>query len=253
MGRTRESVLLLVASLLVVSLAVTPGVAKFRDAINFEDNQFVDISKVEVFHSYTVVSGETPERFDGSFLEYQVTSGLMSFFELGARLPVKFYDNGTEGAGNLSVFQRFKFQEATGSIPASSGGIELILPTGEETSTPPTGTDDFNARLFGTMGHSLQPNWIWLVNGGVTFFGGQGIEDKWEYNASLRYQPGANVKVMFEGLGQTGGLQDDTEFYFAPGISFLAESGFNMMLSAPVGVTSDAADFKPTVQFAHEF
>lgn len=251
--RRLRGTLVFVFCVLTVSLAVNPGEAKFRDAINFEDNQFVDISKIEAFHSFTVETDNEDERFDGSFLEYQVTSGLMSFFELGARLPVKFHDNGEEGVGNFSVFQRFKFQEESRYVPASSGGIELSLPTGDEDANPPTGTDDFNARLFGTLGHSLEPNWIWLANGGVTFFGDEGIDDKWEYNASLRYQPGSNFKVMFEALGQSGGIKDESEIFFAPGVSILSDSGFNMMLSLPVGVTSESADFKPTVQFAHEF
>lgn len=253
MQTVRKLTIVLGCCLLAVLLGYQPAPAKFRDAINFEDNRFVHISNVEVFHSYEIRSGDDARRFNGSFLEYQVTSGLMSFFELGAKLPVKFYDNGTEGPGDFSVFQRFKFQQENGAIPASSGGIELILPTGDENSTPPTGTDEFNARLFGTIGHSLSSEWIWLANGGVTFYGGQQFDDKWEYNASLRYQPTSRMKLMFEWLGQSGGIRDDSQLYFAPGASFLAESGFNFMLSVPVGLSNDSADFKPTVQFAHEF
>lgn len=253
MRKVRLSLVLLVVCCLSVTLVVQPVTAKYRDAINFEDNQFVDISKVEIFHSYKVISGSDSDSFDGSVLEYQVTSGLMSFFELGARLPVKFYDNGTQGPGDFSVFQRFKFQEQSGAIPASSGGIELIFPTGDEDSNPPIGSNEFNARIFGTLGHTFRRDWIWLANGGVTFYGGNQYDDKWEYNASVRYQPSSRLKVMFEALGESGGIQDESRVFFAPGLGFRAESGFNIMASVPVGLTNDSADFKPTIQFAHEF
>lgn len=227
--------------------------AKFRDAVNFEDNSFVGISNVEVFHSYELIAGSPGETYDGSRLGYQVTTGLMTNFELGAHLPVHFYDNGNQGIGDISIFQRFKFSQEDVGIPESSGGLELLLPTGDEDAVPPTGTEDLNVRLFGTLGHSLRQNMRWLVNGGVTIMGGDAIDDRWEYNAALRYQPTGFAKFVGEINGQTGGLRNDSVIYASPGAIFRTEGGFNIMVSSPIGLTEDSADFKPTFEFAYEF
>ncbi|MFB6344842.1 MAG: hypothetical protein ABEK50_03600 [bacterium] len=263
----RDKLIGLLVAVLGICLAagsVGPAEAKFRDALNFEDNQFVNISKLiveqdanisslEGFHRIRAISGSDNGRPDGTFLDYQLTSGVMSFFEVGVNFPVRFYDNGTQGNGDISIFQRFKFQEATEGLPASSGGIELIFPTGDENSNPPTGTDNFNARLFGSLEHSLDENWIWLANGGVTFFGGDQYENRLEYNGALRYQPSSQLKLMVEALGQSGGFRDQSEFYLAPGANLKTESDFSIMVTVPVGLTDDSPDFKPSLQFAHEF
>jgi hypothetical protein len=227
--------------------------AKFRDAVNFEDNSFVGISQVEVFHSYEVVTGSPGETYDGSQLGYQVTTGVMTNFELGVHLPVHFYDNGSQGIGDISLFQRFKFSQEDVGIPESSGGIELILPSGDEDSNPQTGTEDLDVRLFGTVGHSFGKNMRWLANGGVTIMGGNAIDDRWEYNVAVRYQPTDFAKFVGEINGHTGGLRDDSVIYASPGAIFRTDGGFNIMLSSPIGLTDDSADFKPTAQFAYEF
>lgn len=242
-----------VLSLILVSGFVAPADAKFRDAINFEDNSFVGISQLEVFHSYTMEEGNEDERFDGNQFQYQITGGMMTNFELGARLPIKFFDNGTDGIGDFSIFQRFKFSQETDVLPESSGGIELVLPTGDDRKNPPTGTDEFNARLFGTVGKSIDSDLRWLAHGAVTLMGDDRFDDKWEYNAALRHQSNRYLKLVGEVNGVSGGIKDETQLFVSPGAILRTEGEFNVMLSVPIGVTSASTDFKPTVQFAYEF
>lgn len=234
-------------------VSTIPINAKFRDAINFEDNQFVGISQVEALHSYQVMDGSDSDIFDGTQLQYQFTSGVMTNFEIGARVPVRFFDTGTEGIGDISIFQRFKFSQGTDELPNSSGGLELFLPTGQMNSNPPTGTDDINIRLFGTVGHSIDRNWRWLFQSAVKLMGKENIDERWEYNGALRYQTTESLKLVTEINGNTGGIKDVSEIFVSPGLIFRSEDGFLINLSSPVGVTSESTDLKPMVQFAYEF
>ncbi len=61
------------------------------------------------------------------------------------------------------------------------------------------------------------------------------------------------MKLVGEINGRTGGLRDESEVFLSPGVIFQTEEGLSLMGSLPVGVTSDSADFKPTLQFAYEF
>lgn len=230
------------------------GVAKFRDSINFEDNSFVGISRVEVFHGYEVITDSPGESYDGSRLGYQLTTGIMTNFELGAHLPVHFYDNGDQRIEDVTIFQRFKFSDGENTvIPESSGGLELILPTGDEDSNPPTGTGDLGVRLFSTVGDSFGQRFYWLVNGGVAILGGKDVDNRWEYNTAIRYQATDFAKFVGEINGQSGGVRDESLLFASPGAIFQTKGDFYIMLSSPIGLTSDSADFKPTVQFSYEF
>lgn len=246
-------IVILFSAVLVQLVGVNHVNAKYRDAINFEDNRFVGISQFEAFHSYRYINGSDSDNFDGSKLEYQITGGLMTNFEVGAKVPIIFYDNGTNGLGDISLIQRFKFTQETDQLPQSSGGLELFLPTGDEDDNPPTGTDHFSARLFGTIGNSINRDWRWLTNGGVRLFGGDDFDEKWEYNAALRYQYSRPLKFIGELNGRTGGIRDESEIFLSPGTVMQTKGGFNAMISFPIGLTNDSADYETSVQFAYEF
>lgn len=225
-----------------------PLEAKFRDTINFEDNTFVKISNVEGLHGYRLVDADG---YNESRFSYQVTGGLMTNLELGARVPARFFDDGTQDFGDISIFERFKFTQETESLPESSAGIELFLPTGDEANR--TGTGEFSARLYSSVGKSLDSDWRWIAHGGVRLMGNDDIDNEWEYNAALRYQSNPYMKMVGELNGRSGGIRDDSEVYLSPGVLFQTEEGFSLMGSLPVGVTNDSADFKPTLQVAYEF
>jgi hypothetical protein len=240
-------------TLAVISLVLFSGVSlesKFRDTINFEDNNFVKISNVDQLHGYRHVDGDD---YNESRFNYQMTGGLMTNLELGVRVPVRFFNNGTQNFGDISIFERFKFTQESESLPESSAGIELFLPTGDDQSDPSTGTDEFSARLYSSVGKSIDSDLRWIAHGGVTLMGNDDYDNEWEYNAALRYQSNPYMKVVGELNGRTGGLRDDSELFASPGVLFQSEEGFNVMASLPVGVTSESADFKPTLQFAYEF
>lgn len=239
---------------LVAGILLTPshGVAKFRDAVHFEDNRFVGIGNAELLHRFQRVSGDSPDQ-NRTQLRYQLLYGVMRNFEVGLRVPVIIYENGDEGISDVSLLQRFKFTEKGYNFPETSGGFELLFPTGDEDAVPPTGTEGVDVRLFGSIGDEMAPGWAWLAHGGVTFFGNSTVEDAYEYNGALRYRSYPSVKVNFELNGRTGGLFDRSELYFAPGLLMHSTRGLSVSLSLPVGITSESADQKATLQMSHEF
>ncbi len=231
----------------------SPVHAKYRDAINFEDNQFTQMHKVEVLHRFTEISGSDPVRFDRSQLDYRISYGFFTNYELGVNLPVLFYENGEQGVGDLSVFQRFKFLEGEGSHPGLSGGVEFILPTGSDDDNPPTGTDELNFRFFGTVSHSFAARWKGLFNAGYVFYGQDEIDEEFQYNVGLRHQTFRRVKLLGELNGETGGRPDNTELYLSPGVVFQPREGFSATFSVPVGLSNDSADHRMNAQLVFEF
>lgn len=243
---------LLVVLLTGVLMVPAGAVAKFRDAVQFEDNRFVGIGNFELLHRFQRISGDTLN-LDRTELRYQLVYGVMRNFEVGVRVPVILYQNGEEGIGDVSLIQRFKFTEKGYNFPETSGGFELFFPTGDEDAVPPTGTGSLDVRLFGAIGDDLGPGWAWLTHGGVTFFGDSAIDDAYEYNAALRYRTYPAMKVNFELNGSTGGRFDRSELYVSPGLLLHAQNGLSVSFSFPVGVTSESADQKATLQVSHEF
>jgi hypothetical protein len=210
----------------------------------------VDISSVEGLHGYRYVDSEEENE---SRFTYQVIGGLMTNLELGARVPIRFFDDGTQDFGDISIFERFKFTQETESLPESSAGVELFLPTGDDESTPRTGTGEFSARLFSSVGKSLDSDWRWIAHGAVRLMGNDDFDNEWEYNAALRYQSNPYMKMVGELNGRSGGVGDESELFLSPGILFQTEKRFSLMGSLPIGVTNDSSDFKPTLQVAYEF
>lgn len=248
-GWRRTCLVILLAAALMVPVE---GTAKFRDAVQFEDNRFVGIGNFELLHRFQRISGDTMT-LDRTQLRYQLVYGVMRNFEVGVRVPVILYENGDEGVGDISLLQRFKFTDEGYNFPETSGGFELFFPTGDENDVPPTGSGSLNVRLFAAMGDDLAPGWAWLAHGGVTFFGDSDVEDAYEYNGALRYRTYPSMKVNFELNGSTGGLVDRSELYVSPGLLLHARNGLSVSLSFPVGVTSESADQKATLQVSHEF
>lgn len=227
--------------------------AKVRNTINFSDNQFVGIANSEIFHSYRSIEGFENSSMDRTELNYQLITGILSNFEFGVDIPVLFFEDGSEGLGDLRLFQHFKFTNEGPGWPNSSGGFELELPTGDENEIP-TVTGDFNARLFGSVGSSFgEGRWEWVGNTGIKFFGESDIDERFDYNASVHFQMNDAYKLNLEFNGSSGGIVDDSQMYLSPGLIFHVPSGFNIMASVPVGLTDDSANHRTTVQFSHEF
>ncbi len=240
----------------VISLTifvVLPVQGKFRDALNFRDFNFVKMKNIELLHRYQQYTDCESEAYDRSQLTYQLSYGVFTNFELGLSFPVKFYESGENGLGDVQVYQKFKFTEQHGALPTSSGGFELILPTGDESSSPPLGSDKLDARFFFTAGQDFWGNYRWLVNGAVLFAGESEFDDKYEYNAALNYRPGSRVKTVLELNGHSGGPRDLSETYLAPGLILQPKDSFSFHVSVPVGLGNDAADYKTAFQFAVNF
>jgi len=245
----------LLAVAMMLAVTFPSGVkAKFRDAVHFEDNRFVDIGNFELLHRFQRVTGTDPNgMLDRTELRYQLTYGVMKNFETGLRVPVILFDNGQEGVGDVSLIQRFKFTERRYDFPETSGGFEIGFPTGDENAAPPTGTDSLSVRLFAAAGDDFAPGWAWLVHGAATFFGDNAVDDEYEYNAALRYRSHPGVKWNLELNGSTGGLYDLSETYLSPGMLLHSRRGVSVSLSVPFGLSGDAADQKATLQVSHEF
>lgn len=232
---------------------VAPAQAKFRNSLNFRDNNFVAMNNTELTHRYQEFSDCDSDTLDRTELTYQLTYGIFTNFEVGMSFPIIFYEDAESGLGDVQVYQKFKFTEESGALPTSSGGFELILPTGDESATPPFGSDKLDARFFLTLGQDFGEDWRWLTNGAVRFFGDESHEDKYEFNGALTYQPGSRLKTMLELNGHSGGYQDLSEIYLAPGLNIRPKDNFSFQLTFPVGVSDEAADYKTAFQFAVNF
>ncbi|MGM0381753.1 MAG: hypothetical protein ACQEP7_07165, partial [bacterium] len=95
--------------------------------------------------------------------------------------------------------------------------------------------------------------WRWLLNAGYHYYGQNKDEDRLEYNAALRAKSGPRLKFVGELNGHSGGVPDQSELYFAPGMIFEPREGFNFTVSMPLGLTSDSADHRSNFQFGIEF
>lgn len=240
---------------LLIAWPVTAEIdnSKFRNAINFEGNEFVGMYNVEVKHGLRSVEGATPSRYDRTELNYALTYGVFMNYEITLDLPVKFHENGPDDIGDLGLKQRLKFTEQETGFADSSGGIELILPTGNDGTNPPTGTDDVNFRLFGSVGHALTTNTEWLLNAGYTIYGEDQIDDRFQYNGAVAYRATDQLKLNVEANGWTGGRPDNSEIYLSPGLIYQPRAGFSLTLSAPVGLNSDSADHRGQIEMIFEF
>lgn len=247
------SVILLLVTAVGMRAHTEDGADKFRNAINFEDNEFVGMYDVEIKHGIRMIEGTSPPQYERTQLNYALTYGIFMNYEITLNLPMKFHDNGPEDIGDVGLKQRVKFTEQETSFMDSSGGIEFILPTGDENSSPPTGTEDLNFRLFGSMGDNLTENMQWLFNAGYTFYGSDTIDDRIEYNGAFVYRASDQFKFNTEFNGWTGGRPDNSELYLSPGMIFQPRSGFSLTLSLPIGLNSDAADHRGQLELIHEF
>jgi hypothetical protein len=226
---------------------------KFRNAINFEDNEFVGMYDLEIKHGIQAVEGTEPSDFERTHLNYALTYGIFMNYEVTLNVPVRFYDGGSDDVGDLGLKQRVKFTEQETAFMDSSGGIEFILPTGDEDANPRSGVGDLGLRLFGSMGHDFTRNTEWLINGAYTFYGGDEVDDRFEYNGAFVYHAIDSFKVNTEVNGWMGGYPDNSEIYLSPGVIFQPRSGFSMTFSLPVGLNSDAADHRAQLELIHEF
>ncbi len=226
---------------------------KFRDAINFEDNEFVEMGSLEILHRYQKYSGADSDDLDMAVLDYQFTYGVMTNFEVGVKIPIVFQENnGQDEIGDMSVSQRFKFTEESQSGVDFSGGLELILPTGDEKETI-MGSDDLDARFHLSLGQSIDQDLRWLAHLAYRFYGEADNDDLFEYNTAFSYKMSPNFKSILELNGSSGGYPDYSELYISPGFVFQPRGGFTTTVSVPVGVTNDSYDHKANLQLAIEF
>ncbi|MFB6356418.1 MAG: transporter [bacterium] len=249
----KKTILSITIVAMVLALTVSGAEARFKNTINFEDNQFVDMNKLEILHRYQEISGAEPDTWDRTDFSYEVRYGVLYNFELGVNIPLKFYENGENGIGDLGIQQKFKFIDEKDNPLDMSGGIELILPTGDDKGNPPTGTDKVNARLFGSMGQSIDKRLKWIAGSGGTFYGQNDVENKFSYNAAVRWQADEKLRLNTELNGEVGGRPDNSELYASPGVIYRPQKGFSLTFSAPIGVTSDSSDHRLNFQMIHEF
>ncbi|MFP4686829.1 MAG: transporter [bacterium] len=244
----------IVAMSFLIILLAGPGFSqsRFRDTINFEDNEFISMGNIEISHRYQKFSGADPDTYDMTVLEYQLTYGVMTNFEVGLNIPIAFQKKGEQDeVGDIIVSQRFKFTEEPESAFDLSGGLELILPTGDEDIL--IGSDDLDARFHLTFGQSLAEDWRWLSHLGYRFYGEEENDDLFEYDFAFSNQFSSDFKTVIELNGHSGGVPDQSEIYISPGFIFQPRDGFSVAVSAPIGVSSDAYDHKANFQFNIEF
>ncbi len=236
-----------------LSIFALPAQAGFKDAINFEDNQFLPVGSLEVKHRYQRFSQTEPRAHERSEFSYQMTYAAVQNFEMGASSPVVFFkDRDEEGLGDISIFQRYKFMEQQANIPAISAGLELILPTGDRDLSP-AGSNNLDARLYSIVSQEMALGWTWMAQVGYRFFGDSGAEDRFEYNVGVNYAWGPRFKPVLEINGHTGGVPDQDEVYASPGLIVQLRQGVTASVSVPLGVTSHSATHKTNVQIAVEF
>jgi len=240
--------------LFICGLLVFPVEAKFRDVVNFEDSQFVSMQNMEMLHRYQKISDPESASYERTTLQYQLTYGVLKNFEVGIYLPVHFFKDGKNGMGDGGMYQKFLFTEQEEGLPRISGGFELIFPTGDDEDLPAgTASAEHDARLFLTIDSRFKYNWRWLANVAYRYYGQTGADDRLEYNAALNFQSGRRLKLVAELNGHTGGVPDQRELYFGPGIIFEPRQGFNFAISAPFGISGDTAKHKSNFHFAVEF
>ncbi|MGM0380721.1 MAG: transporter, partial [bacterium] len=179
----------LIFTLLFSVLLIFPAEAKFRDAINFDDSRFVKMQNMEMLHRYQKFSGTENNSFERTSLKYQLTYGVLRNFEMGINIPVHFYEDGNNGIGDAGLYQKFLFTEQGEGIPRTSGGFELIFPSGDEDELV-NASDELDARLFFTIDNDFNKKWRWLLNAGYHYYGQNKDEDRLEYNAALRAKSG---------------------------------------------------------------
>lgn len=226
---------------------------RFRRAINFEDNEFVGMYNVEIKHGVRSVEGTEPPQFERTELNYRLTYGIFMNYEISLNFPLAFYDDGPDDLGDVGIAQKIKFTEQETSYVDSSGGIELIFPTGNDSSNPPTGSDEMDFRIFGSVGGPMTERTEWLLQSGYRMAGDDNVEDRFEYNGAVIYRVLNNMKINLEANGWSGGQPDNSEFYLSPGLIFHPRSGFSVTATLPVGINSDAADHRAQLELIHEF
>jgi len=241
------------ALLFVWLLQATAVDAKYRDAINFEDNEFVGMNSIELLHRIQSLEDGAPILSDRTELQYEISYGILQNYEIGLNVPVVFNEDASNDVGDVGIVQRFKFSEKETFYIDSSGGLEFILPTGSNSSDPPTGTDDLDFRIFGTIGNQFRPDWHWLVNAGYTLVGDDDVDDEFTYNTSIRYHLIDEIKAIAEINGKSGGLADETQVSFSPGLIAQPRQGLSLHFSLPVGINSEAPDHSALVELAVEF
>ncbi|MFP4391243.1 MAG: transporter [Desulfohalobiaceae bacterium] len=227
--------------------------AGFQDVLNFEDNRFLPVDSLEFMHSYQFFSDTEPEKFERHEFTYQLTYAAVENFEMGATMPVVFFENQQEeGFGDLSIFQRYKFLEQQGRMPELSAGLELIFPTGDK-DLAPAGSNKLDARLYSSVSQEMALGWKWVAQLGYRFYGDKGVEDRLEYNLGLNYTWGSEMRAILEFNGLSGGVPDQDEYYISPGINVRLRQGLSAAFSIPMGLNSDAASHKAQVQFRMDF
>lgn len=241
------------AALLIWLMQATAVDAKFRNAVNFEDNEFVGMNNIELLHRIQSIEDGAPTLSDRTELQYEISYGILQNYEIGLNVPVVFNEDDSNDVGDVGIVQRFKFSEKETFFMDSSGGLEFILPTGSDGSDPPTGTDDLDFRIFGSIGNQFRPNWDWLANAGFTLVGDDDIDDEFTYNTAVRYRVLNELKAVAEINGKSGGLADETQISISPGLIAQPTQGLSLHFSLPIGVNSDAPDHSALIELAVEF
>ncbi len=238
---------------LMVLAQASPASGKPRDALTFEDNHFLPIGGFELLQEYQRINRPEPRTMERDVYAFQVSYGLMTNYEVTARVPVYYFDGGERGLADVSLTQRAKFTETPESFVSSSGGLELLVPTGDDREDQPTGTEKLDARLFLVASTDLTTNVHGTGQIGYTYAGDDDIEDELELHLSFSYRVRNSLRTLLEVNLEEDGRQDERWVSVSPGLWSVLGRGLSAAVSVPIGVNDDAPETRIRGQLIHQF
>ncbi len=234
---------------LVLALAL-PAAARVNDALTIEETNFAQMNGWYLRQSVDRYENSNADRADLTALTYRVAYGVMHNFEVGADLPYLIYSGGSSGIGDVRLYQKYKFREESFEGPALTGGIGIVLPTGDRGRG--TGTDKAAFELHGAAMRTLG-DYTGNAHLGYRFQGNGNVDNVFLWGVALTTplpRLMTKLKLAVEVAGSKGDL---SEAYATPGLLWEPKEDFYLGLGVRLGLTDDSYDYGTVFRVGHDF
>lgn len=193
-------------------------------------------------------------RHDSEMEQYMIPIGLeygiLDWLELEAGIPYVWQegeDEDSSGIGDLGAGLTFLLVRGNKKeIPHIAAGIEIGLPTASE-------EEQYSYEGFINMTKYF-PSFIIDLNISYSQSRNGEIEDEIEFNLGSDFLAGkTGWHLVTEFNGETNLSEDVNEFYLTPGIKYVTKGGLELGLGAPIGLVSEADDYRIIASLTYEW
>jgi len=219
------------------------------------DNNFLQIQDVDIEQGFVIYDDYANSGNEFGIMPVRFGWGVMHNMEIGAILPYIFVENGNNGFGDVSIYQKFKFIEESEKSPVLSGGLELNLPTGNVQNVERYDNEKLDIKLFASAGKDM-PNFRIFGSAGINFVDA-GDHTALEFDAGINFSISKKLKALGELNGVRVSESADygfrTQTYFSPGLIYDTEKNLTVKFAVPIGLSDKSADYGINFSLAHNF